>query len=119
MSNIFDQFLPKEKTYKLESLGGQEVIIRKLSYGESQKIGNASIKGIDKDGNPQIDFKEAQRAKFKKISAALVDPKMTVGQLEALSEDAEPVIDELFKIVDPKTAEAIEAAKEKGEGNES
>ncbi len=119
MSNIFDQFLPKEQTYKLESLAGAEVILRKLSYGEAQKIGNESIKGIDKNGDPIIDFEEAQRAKFKKISAALVDPKMTIKQLEALSDEAEGVIDELFKIVDPKTAEAIEAAKEKGEGNES
>jgi hypothetical protein len=97
---------------------GQTVKLKKLSYGVSQKIGNESIKGIDANGNPEIDFQAAQQAKFKKISAALVEPRMTVKQLEALSDDADDIIDELFALVDPKTAEAIEKAKaEKDEGN--
>ncbi len=117
VDNFFAEFLPKEETYKLESMKGQEVILKKLSYGENQAIGNESIDGISADGNPQINFKEANRAKLKKISKALVEPKMTVKQLEALSEQAEDVIDELFSIVDPKTYEAILKAKEEDEGN--
>ena len=117
VDNFFAEFLPKEETYKLESMKGQEVILKKLSYGENQAIGNESIDGISADGNPQINFKEANRAKLKKISKALVEPKMTVKQLEALSEQAEDVIDELFSIVDPKTYEAIQKAKEEDEGN--
>ncbi len=112
-SSFFDEFLPKAETYTLD--GGQEVTLKKLSYGESQRISNASIKGIDADGNPEIDFEEAQKSKFKKISKALVDPAMTPNQLAALSDDADDLIDELFKIIDPKTWQSIKDAKDKGD----
>ncbi len=108
-TNFFDEFLPKPVEYTL--VGGQAVTLKKLSYGENQKISNASIDGVDSNGNPQINFEEANRAKFKKISKALVDPVMTVKQLEALDSDADDLIDELFKLVDPKTWQSIEDAK--------
>ena len=108
--NFFDNYLPKTEEFHLES-AGVTVKLRKLSYAESQKIGNESISGIDKDGEPIINFEEANLAKLKKISAALVEPKMTVKQLSALSDEADDVIDELYKLVDPKTYEAVEKAK--------
>ncbi len=115
-ASFFDEFLPKAETYTLE--GGQEVTMKKLSYGEGQRISNASIDGIDQDGNPQINFSEANRAKFKKIAASLVEPKMTEKQLEALSTDADDIIDQLYKICDPKTWQSIQDAKDKAEKEE-
>ncbi len=117
VDNFFSEFLPKPEVFQLESMGGQEVTLQKLSYGASQKISNASIDGIDSDGNPQINFTEANKAKFKKISAALISPKMTPAQLEALSTDADDVIDELYSIIDPKTWQSIQDAKDKAEAD--
>ncbi len=116
-ASFFDEFLPKPTEYTLS--GGQVVTLKQLSYGESQKISNESIDGIDQDGNPQINFEQANLAKFKKISKALVEPAMTPKQLSALSTEADDLIDEIFKLVDPKTWQSIEDAKNKDdEGNE-
>ncbi len=116
VDNFFSQYLPQAEEVTLSN--GTVIQIKKLSYGQSQTISNASIKNISSDGTPEIDFEEAQRSKFKKISAALVEPKMTVKQLEALSEEADDIIDEIFAIVDPKTWQSIEDAKESKEEEE-
>ncbi len=116
VDNFFSQYLPQAEEHTLSN--GSVIQIKKLSYGQSQTISNASIKSIDADGTPQIDFEEAQKSKFKKISASLVDPKMTVKQLEALSEEADDIINEIFTLVDPKTAEAIAKSKEEAEAEE-
>ncbi len=116
VENFFSQYLPQAEEITLES--GAVVKLKKLSYGQSQAISNESIAGMDSEGNPEINFKEAQRSKFKKISAALVEPKMTIKQLEALSDAADDVIEEIFALVDPKTAEAIAKSKEEAEKEE-
>ncbi len=113
VDNFFSQYLPQAEEVTLKD--GNVVKLKKLSYGQSQAISNESIDGIDHDGNPEINFKEAQRSKLKKISQALVEPKMTVKQLESLTDNADDIIQELFEIVDPKTAELMAKNAEENE----
>ncbi len=117
VANFFDEFIPKPVKHTLD--GGYEVTIKTLTYGESQKISNETIDGIDSNGDPQINFEEANRAKLKKISASLVEPRMTIKQLEALGTEADDVIDQLYKLVDPKGYESIEKAKAEREAEEA
>ena len=114
--NFFSAYLPQAEEFTLTD--GSVVQIKKLSYGESMDISNKSIDGIDSDGNPQINFSAAQKSKYEKISKALVSPRMTVNQLLALDESADDMLNEIFEIVDPKTAESIREAKEKLEKEE-
>ncbi len=112
-NSFFDNYLPQPTEH---TLSNNEVIqIKKLSYGEAMAISNKSIKSIGADGTPEIDFEAAQKAKYEKISRALVQPKLTVLQLLAMDDTADEIIDEIYAIVDPKTAEAIAKSKEEAE----
>ncbi len=119
MANVFSKFKGVTTTHKIKALDGEEVVLRKLTLKEDKTIANSIIKGMDKDGNPEIDYEKANESKLKKISLALVEPKMTVAALEELGTNAMDALDEIFALVDPKTAAATEAARKKIEkGND-
>ena len=111
--SFFDAYLPQAEEFTLSN--GNVIQIKKLSYGESMDISNKSISGIDSEGNPEINFEAAQKSKYEKISRSMVEPKMTVKQLLNLSDEADDILEEIFEIVDPKTAESIREAKEKAD----
>ncbi len=100
-------------THKISALDGAEVQLKSLTIKEIKTIAKDMIKGSDKNGEPIIDYEKAGDSQLKKISLALVEPKMTMAELEALSNSAKDALDEILAIVDPKTAEAMKNAKEK------
>jgi hypothetical protein len=70
------------------------------------------ITDVDDKGQPVVDYKKVTEIKYGKIAAAMVEPKMTVEQLMSLSLEAVEVIDEIFALVDPKSAKAVLEAVE-------
>ncbi len=110
--NVFDVYKPKEKKFKIKALGDQEITLVDLSLEESTEISQQVVKGVKDDGQPDIDLKEANLTKYRKISKALIDPKMTTKQLRGLAEAASEALDEIYALVDPIAAKAIEEAKE-------
>ena len=110
MANVFDIYAPSESKHKIKALDGAEVTLRELTLKEVKEIANGMIKGTDADGNPDIDYEKANQSQMKKVSMALVDPKMTIADLEKLGRGAKAALDEIFAIVDPDTAAAIKEA---------
>jgi len=114
MENVFSKYLDNTKVHKIKALGA-EVTLRDLTLKEIKDVANSMIKGTDSKGNPEIDYEKANESKLLKISMALVEPKMTVPELEALGRGASDAIDEIFAIVDPATHEATERARKNAE----
>ena len=110
MPNAFDKYSATETKHKIEALDGAEVTLKELTLKEVKEIANEMIKGMDADGNPIIDFEKANSSQMKKVSMALIEPKMSVADLEGLGRGAKAAIDEIFAIVDPDTAKAIKDA---------
>ena len=110
MSNIFDQFKPTETKHYIESLNG-EVTLRSLTLKQIADISNDIMDGLDDEGNPKMDMQKALRVNYLKVSAALVEPKMSPEQLESLSGGAKEAIKEIMYLVDPVAAEAADRAE--------
>jgi len=115
MSNVFDVFKPKEKEHFIKALNSK-VVIRELTLGEQSEFTRSMIRGVDDKGQPDIDYDKALDVRFEKISKALVKPKMTTEELKGLNENAKAALDEIYAIIDPKGAEALEKALVESEG---
>lgn len=105
--NPFEQFNPATSKVYIKALKA-EVTLRDLTLKDLQQISASLVDGTDAKGNPKVNLKAALRTKYVKISAALVEPKMTAEQLEGLSTSASEAIKELLYLVDPEAAQAEE-----------
>ncbi len=106
-TNPFDMFGGNEvKRAVIEALGGAEISYRELSMLESDGFSKRLVKSYGEDGRtPELDFDAATEIKYEKASLVLVDPKMTVEQLKALSAHAVGAINEINALVDPEVDE--------------
>ncbi len=110
--NAFAKYQSATTVHKIKALDDAEVTLRDLTLKEAKDIAAEIITGFDSDGNPEIDYEKANDSKMKKISLALVEPKMTITELEDLGVSAMDALDEIFAIVDPKTVAALKKALE-------
>jgi len=95
-SKAFAKFANNEvKTAKIEALDGAEVKYRELTMTENDAFTNRLIKGVDKHGEAEIDYAEANEIKYEKAAMILVEPKMTVEDLKALPASASEAINEI------------------------
>jgi len=106
MANPFNIFAGQETKHKIAALQGAEVTLKTLSIAESAEV-EALVysKGFGEDGKPIIDIPSINQAKLMRVSKALVNPKMSVKELEALGVGSMEAIDELIEIMSPKVAE--------------
>ena len=84
-SNVFDQFKLETKELTIKGLG--KVTIRPMSLKEFMN----NAKGFDTKDQDKM-----MALQFKIVSDCLVEPKMTVKQLEALGQGALEPITEIF-----------------------
>lgn len=100
--NVFGQFKPAERTIKVKALGDKEVTIKNLTVAESNQITGVLTK------DAEIDLKTGgfrslpvpfQNSKLLAISLAMVDPKMSVEELEALSQTADDALTEIYEAI--------------------
>ncbi len=99
MSNPFNKYKSNPTVHFIESLGA-EVTLRELTYGEAEKFLKEAVKGEEKDGTPILDMEAIAGALLAKVSLALVEPKMSVEDLEALSVSSREALMEIAKIVE-------------------
>lgn len=92
--SVFDKFKPKTKKVMIASLG-QEVEIRELTVDEANGFYLSIL-----DDNKNFDSTKVFNANLKKISDSLVEPKVTVEELKALSGDADKLFAELLEAID-------------------
>lgn len=94
MSNPFDKFKTKTKKVSIKSLGC-DVTIKEPTVDETQSFYAALAK---EDGT--FDVAKLFDAKIQKIADCMIEPKMTVEELKALSNEASEALNEIYEIID-------------------
>lgn len=106
MANIFDKFVTGTKKVKIKALDNAEIEIRELTVAEGNDFYQRLVKGVKEDGSADIDFNSMMEIRLEKVALALVEPKMTVDELKALSSKANEALTEI--------SDAIDSFSEKG-----
>ncbi len=98
--DAFALFTTEPKTAVIKALGDVEITYRELSMLENDKFAERMVKGYGgEDGlTPQMDYKEATKIKYEKVSAMLLDPKKTVEELEAMGSSAQAAFTEILAL---------------------
>jgi hypothetical protein len=100
MANIFDKFKVNTKKVKIDALDGAEITIQELTVAQSTEFQKRVISGIDGDGKAELNYDELADIKLEKVALAMVEPKLTLEELKALSSTANKAIDEISDAID-------------------
>lgn len=99
--NPFDAFIASEKTTHIKALGA-DIKYRELTMGESDAFNKRLLKDYDGKGDPTIDLAEATKINYEKIEKCLIEPIMSVENLQALGASASKAINEIVKVIEGK-----------------
>ena len=110
-ANPFDAYTIEEQTVTIEGFG--DIKLRSLSMAETDAFNKRLLKGYTGKGDPEIDMVEATKINYEKIEMAMIEPKMTVKQLQALPSTASKVIGEIVKAIDGREDEVDDEGNEK------
>jgi len=111
MANPFDMFKAEETTHTIKALNGAKITLKNLSLQESTRVDTIMYtKGFKDDGTPILSMEDITAAKLLRLSLALVEPTMSVKDLESLSIQSMEAINEITDIINPPRVD---------EGNES
>ena len=99
--NPFDAYKTENKTVFIEALNS-DVTYRELTMLEADNFNKRLLKNYDGKGDPTIDLEEATKINYEKVALALIEPKMTVKELQALPTSASKAIAEIAKVIDGK-----------------
>ena len=98
--NIFAQFAGHEvKTATIEALDGAEIKYRTLTIKEADDFQKKMIKSFNDEGKPELNFDAMSKVRNEKIALCLIEPKMTVKELEELSAEAGKALAEIEALV--------------------
>ena len=105
-NNPFSMFTPKETKHKIEALGGAEVTLVELTQAQKAEVDAILYSnGFGDDGKPKLDLNDINRANTLKLSLSLLEPKMSVKELNTLSVDATGAFSEILKLTNPEVEE--------------
>ena len=105
-ANPFSMFTPSETVHKVKALNNASITVRDLTQAEKAAIdGIMYSEGFGTDGKPQLSIEAIGKANLMKISKVLVEPKMSVKELEALSVEASSAFTEILELISPKVDE--------------
>ena len=111
--NPFDMYVRETEVVFIEALNA-EVTLQSLTMAENDAFTARLFKNYKNKDEMNIDMAEATKINYEKVSLALVQPKMTVNQLKALSTKATDAIAEIVKHIDGR-----EDDEEAEEGNDN
>ena len=95
MGNPFDAFKAKTKKINVKALENAEVEIKELTVAESNELFKELF---NEEG--KYDSSKALAVRLKKVSMAMVKPKMSIEDLEALGAKANMAITEISEAID-------------------
>ena len=104
-NNPFDLFKPTETSHKIAALNGAEVTLKTLSQAEKAEIDAVLYSGGFEDGKPVLSMEALNKANIVKLSKILVEPKMSIKDLERLSVEVDSAFKEIIDLVTPKVEE--------------
>ena len=113
--NIFDVFAVANQTVFIEALGS-EVTFRPITKKESDAYTKRLLGDYDGKGDPIIDIGEANKINSEKVAKCLIDPKITVDELNAYGTGIDKAIAEIVKHIDGR-ADEDEADEDTTSGN--
>ena len=100
LANVFAQFQGHtEKKANIKALDGAEITYRTLTMKENDAFQKRTVKGFDSEGKPEFNFDEFSKIKYEKIALGLIEPVMTVAELEDLDGDATKVLNEIEALI--------------------
>ena len=99
--SILEKFALQTKTVQIEAVGG-EVKIKKLTIAQRQEVndllfGESKIAASGKQ--MEIEVTRYNKAAKLAVSHGLIEPKLTMREIEKLSEDANDFINEVFNAI--------------------
>ena len=101
--NAFALFTTEPKKANIKALDGAEITYRELTMLENDEFSKRLVKGYGDDGTtPEIDMEEATKIKYEKASAMLIEPPMTVTELQELASSALGAINEIVALGESK-----------------
>tara|TARA_R110000772_G_scaffold5454_1_gene19457 strand:- start:11608 stop:11958 length:351 start_codon:yes stop_codon:yes gene_type:complete len=99
LDNVFAQFAGHtEETAMIKALGA-EIKYRTLTMKESDDFQKKTVKGFDSDGKPDFNFDAIAQLRNEKIALCMIEPKMTVKELEQLSAGASSALIEIESLI--------------------
>ncbi len=111
--NPFDQYRAGvEKVAHIKAFDA-DITYRELTMKEADAFNKRLLKGYKGKGDPNIDMDEATKIAYEKLAMCLIEPKMTIEDLQNMGVSASPAINEIAKLLEGKQEEMIE---EDGEG---
>ena len=109
---LLKKFALDERKVHLKSIDA-DVVLRNFTSEENDEFAKYAIKSMDADGNPEVDLSKSMELKYMKVSAALVEPELTVDDLKGMY-GAKDFITEVLKELGEADPEKVDE-----EGNES
>ena len=99
--SLFDKFSLQSKTVHIDSIDG-EVKVKKLTIAQRQEVndllfGDAKVAKSGK--NMEIEVARYNKAAKLAVSYGLSEPKLSMREIEKLSEDANDFIMEVFNAI--------------------
>ena len=96
-----EKFALQTKTVQIEAIG-DEVKIKKLTIAQRQEVSDLLFGDakIAQSGKPmEIEVARYNKAAKLAVSHGLIEPKLTMREIEKLSEDANDFINEVFNAI--------------------
>lgn len=101
--NPFDIFAINNRTEFITALG-QEVTFRPLTKKEADEFNVRLLKDYRGDeSNMNIDLAEANRINMEKVALCLVEPKLTIEEIEAYGAGISDAINEIVAFIDGRS----------------
>lgn len=103
--NPFEKYSSVSESIFIKALDAN-VTVRKLTMKENDAFNRRLLKDYKGSGDTVIDIEEATQISYEKVALALIEPKMTVEDLQNLNTGSAKAISEIAKYVDG-TADTI------------
>jgi len=106
MSNLFNKFKEETKKVKIKALDNESVTIRTLTLMESDILAKKMIStDINGDNKVSIDYSSLADIRKEKVSLAMVEPSMTIDDINNLPASASEAINEIADAIDEFNSE--------------
>ena len=100
--NPFDIYAIHNRTEFIKALG-QEVTFRPLTKKESDEFNVRLLKDYKGEGEMNIDLAEANKINMEKVALCLIEPKITVEEMEQYGDGINEAINEIAALIDNRS----------------
>ena len=100
MENPFNKFSIKTKQVTIKSLNNAKITLKQPTIADNDEFRKGVFNSTNSDGKPQLNYDNLHASNLRKISSCMVEPKMTIEELNALSVSADEALAEIISEID-------------------